>query len=378
MLTLGARLHALSAVILLVAIIGALPGMTPRAAAAEAQTVTVAVHDLEPFVMTNGQIKSGFTIELLEAVAKRENWTLAYLSVDNVNQQLEAVRDNRVDAAATAISITSDRTRDYDFSQPILNSGLQIMVPTSQLERSTPGLKNFLDLIFSKTMFVWLLAGLVISILPAHLIWLAERRHEHSMVSRSYFKGVLQSMAWSLGMLSGQPDTFPRHRFTRGLSIVWAFVGLVFVAYYTATLTANLTVEKFDAKINQPADLVGKRVCTVANTEPADYLTSIGVSPKTVASIGDCYTALKKGELDAVVFDSPVLRYYVANEADGVAQLVGTVFEPEDYGVAFPNGSELRKRFNQGLLAVREDGTFDLIKQKWFGFETDSGQTSGS
>ena len=378
MLTLGSRLHALSAVILLVAIIGALPGMTPRAAAAEAQTVTVAVHDLEPFVMTNGQIKSGYTIELLEAVAKRENWTLAYLSVDNVGEQLQAVREERVDAAATAISITADRTKDYDFSQPILNSGLQIIVPTSQLERSTPGLKNFLDLIFSKIMLVWLIAGLVISILPAHLIWLAERRHTDSMVSRSYFKGVLQSMAWSLGMLAGQPEAFPRHRFTRGLSIVWAFVGLVFVAYYTATLTANLTVEKFDAKINQPADLVGKRVCTVANTEPADYLTSIGVSPLGEKTIGDCFTALKKNELDAVVFDSPVLRYWVANESDGVAQLVGTVFEPEDYGVAFPNGSELRKRFNQGLLAIREDGTFDLIKQKWFGFETSSDGTNGS
>ncbi len=378
MLRVGGRLHALSAVILLVAMIGALPGMLPRAAAAEAETVTVATHDLEPFVMTDGQIKSGFTIELLEAVAKRENWTLAYLSVDNVEQQLAAVREERVDAAAAAISITAKRTRDYDFSQPILGAGLQIMVPTSQLERSTPGLKDFLDLLFSKIMFVWLLAGLVISVLPAHLIWLTERRHTHSMVSKSYFKGILQSMAWSLGMLAGQPDTFPQHRFTRGLSILWAFVGLVFVAYYTATLTANLTVEKFDAKINQPSDLVGKRVCTVAATEPADYLTSIGVSPREVATIDDCYAALKKGDLDAVVFDSPVLRYYVANEADGVAQLVGTVFEPEDYGVAFPNGSDLRKRFNQGLLAVKEDGTFDLIKQKWFGFENDPDGQNGS
>jgi len=46
----------------------------------------------------------------------------------------------------------------------------------------------------------------------------------------------------------------------------------------------------------------------------------------------------------------------------------GTVFEPDDYGVVFPNGSPLRKKFNQGLLSVREDDTYDLIKQKWFGF----------
>ena len=45
-----------------------------------------------------------------------------------------------MDAAATAISITAERTKDYDFSQPILNAGLQIMVPTTQLEHSTPRL----------------------------------------------------------------------------------------------------------------------------------------------------------------------------------------------------------------------------------------------
>lgn len=177
-------------------------------------------------------------------------------------------------------------------------------------------------------------------------------------------------------MLAGQPESIPRHALTRGLAVLWAFVGIIFVAFYTATLTANLTVERFDAKINTPADLVGKRVCTVAKTEPASYLNSIGVRADEVPTIDDCYVDLKRGELDAVVFDSPVLRFFVAHEGAGFAQTVGTIFEPEDYGVAFPNGSQLRKQFNRGLLSIREDGTYDLIKQKWFGFE--SANSSGS
>ena len=146
-----ARLRAIAMVLLMVAAIGSLPAV---ASAADPQNVTVATHDLEPFVMTNDSIKSGFTIELLEAVAKREAWTLEYVSVENVAAQLAAVAEERVDAAATAISITSDRTRDYDFSQPVLNAGLQIIVPTSSLERSTPGLSDFIDLLFSKTMLI--------------------------------------------------------------------------------------------------------------------------------------------------------------------------------------------------------------------------------
>lgn len=355
--------------VFLVSMIGALPGLSPQAGAAEPTEVTVATHDLEPFVMTDNGIKSGFTIELLEAVAQRLNWTLDYVSVDNVAQQLQAVSERRVDAAATAISITADRAEDYDFSQPLLNSGLQIMVPVGQIERSSPGLADFVELVLSKTMLLWLAAGLVISVIPAHIIWLTERRHEHSMVPKSYFKGVFRAMGWSLGMLAGQPDEVPHHSMTRVLATLWAFVGVIFVAFYTATLTANLTVEKFNAQINGPADLLGKRVCTVANTAPAAYLDTLGVQARGRGSINDCYAELKKGDLDAVVFDSPVLRFYVAHDGAGIGKLVGTVFEAEDYGVAFPNRSELRKNFDQGLLAVREDGTYDLIKQKWFGFE---------
>lgn len=359
------RLRALVAA-LAVAILPALPGFSPSAAA-DPQNVTVATHELEPFVMTDGGIKSGFTIELLNAIAEREDWTLDYVDVANVTEQLQAVAERRVDAAATAISITADRTKDYDFSQPILNSGLQIMVPTRNLERSTPGLRDFLDLVFSKMMLIWLLAGLVISVIPAHIIWFSERRHGHPMVPKSYFRGVFRALGWSLGMLAGQPDDIPKHTLTRILATLWAFVGVIFAAYYTATLTANLTVDKFNAQINSPDDLLGKRVCTVTGTQPATYLDSIGVQAKGVATIDDCYAELTKGNLDAVVFDAPVLRFYVSHEGAGIAQIVGTIFEAEDYGVAFPDGSELRKRFDRGLLSIREDGSYDLIKQKWFG-----------
>ena len=368
----GVRLRALSAVALLVTMIGALPGLMPSAGAADPVVVTVATHNLEPFVMTRDGIKSGFTIELLEAVAERENVTLEYVDVANVTEQLQAVADGRVDAAATAISITAERTKDYDFSQPILNAGLQIMVPTTHLQRSTPTLSEFLRLLFSKMMLVWLIAGLVLSVIPAHIIWFSERKHEHSMVPKSYLPGVFRSFGWSLSMLAGQPDDVPKHTFTRVLAILWAFVGIIFVAFYTATLTANLTVEKFDSQISSPADLLGKRVCTVAETESAQYLSSIGVAAQGAAQIEDCYAALRGGKLDAIVFDAPVLRFYANHEGSGVGQIVGTIFEPEDYGVAFPNGSEMRKQFNRGLLSVREDGTYELIKQKWFGSD-DSG-----
>ncbi|MGI9123829.1 MAG: transporter substrate-binding domain-containing protein [Mycobacterium sp.] len=364
----GARLRAVFVVTLLLAIIGALPGLASPAGA-EQRVVTMAVHDLAPFVMTNGNVKTGFTVDILDQVAKHTGWTIKYIDAPDVREQLKAVTENRADAAAGAISITADRAMTFDFSQPMLNGGLQIMVPSGMTERTQPGLMDFLKLLFSKTMLVWLGVALLLTVIPAHITWLIERRHHNSMVSKSYFPGIFEAFGWGLGVLAAQPDDNPRHWGNRGLALVWAFVSIIFVAYYTATLTANLTVERFDAQISSPADLYDKRVCTVAGTTSADFLNELGIKPQGVTTIEECFAGIRTHDYDATVFDAPVLQYYVSHDGAGAAELVGTVFQSEDYGIAFRNGSDLRKTFDEALLSIREDGDYDLIKGKWFGTE---------
>lgn len=43
-------------------------------------------------------------------------------------------------------------------------------------------------------------------------------------------------MWWAAGTLATQAEQMPRHWFARVLAILWMFVGVVFVAYYTAQL----------------------------------------------------------------------------------------------------------------------------------------------
>ena len=71
--------------------------------------------------------------------------------------------------------------------------------------------------------------------------------------------------------------------------------------------------------------------------------------------------------MDAVVFDAPILAYYVNNEGYNSAQLVGPVFLRENYGIILPPNSPLAEEINQSLLRLREDGTYGEIYRKWFG-----------
>ena len=361
-----ARLRTLTVVALLIAAVGGLPGLIPRAGAAP-RAVTVATRELTPFVMTQGDLKTGFTIDLLDEIAKHTGWTYTYITEGNVKELLNAVAEGRADMGASAVSITGERARAFDFSQPILNAGLQIIAPVGNTERADPGLVDFVKLLFSHTMLVWLLAALALTIIPAHIIWAMERGDPGSMVDRKYLPGIFQAFGWGLGMLAAAPFDPPRRWPIRAVVVLWTFVAIIFAAYYTAILTTNLTVARINSQIKSPSDLIGKAACTVSNTTSAAALTKIGVPFTGRPKIDDCLTGFEQKQFDAVVYDAPVLQYYVAHRGAGLADLAGPVFKDEDYGVVFPIGSELRRQFDDALLSVQEDGEFDRLKQKWFG-----------
>jgi polar amino acid transport system substrate-binding protein len=43
------------------------------------------------------------------------------------------------------------------------------------------------------------------------------------------------------------------------------------------------------------------------------------------------------------------------------------VLQAESYGIAFPNDSPVVELVNQALLELREDGTYDRLRDDYFG-----------
>ncbi|KUH96077.1 ABC transporter substrate-binding protein [Mycobacterium sp. IS-1556] len=373
----GLRWYALAVTVLWVCLFAAVPGAAPRASAEPdpapapapgTRTVTAAVHTLEPFVMPTGSgALTGFSVELWEEITKRLDWSTQYIETGDVRGQLAAVADGRAKVAVGGISLTAEREQSFDFTHPTLDAGLQIIVPVHDTRPSVPGFGGYLDLLLSRTMLIWLSAAVVVSVLPAHVFWLIERRSDKPVVSRAYFPGIVQSFAWGIGSLVGKNSASATKTVTKALAILWGFAGIVFIAYYSANLSATLTVAKLDAKITGPADLYDKSVATVAGTTAATFLRGMGIEATETSTVEDSYHLLREEGYDAVVFDAPVLRYYVAHRGEGVAVMAGPVFHEEDQGFVTEIGSPLRRPINQTLFRMREDGTYNLIKEKWFG-----------
>jgi len=145
------------------------------------------------------------------------------------------------------------------------------------------------------------------------------------------------------------------------------FAGVVFVAFYTAQLTANLTVQQIQGSIKGPEDLPGKKIATTKGSTAVVYLRELNADVLEVSSIDDAYRALIDRKVDAVVSDAPVLLYYAAHGGKGQVQTVGQVFRKEDYGIVFKSGSTLRRQVDDALLSMREDGSYQKLYEKWFG-----------
>jgi polar amino acid transport system substrate-binding protein len=144
-------------------------------------------------------------------------------------------------------------------------------------------------------------------------------------------------------------------------------LSIILIAQFTASVTSLLTVQQLQGTISGASDLPGKTIATVQNTTAARYLTENGLNFVGVARIEDAYQLLEEQKVEAIVYDAPVLLYHALTQGKGRTQVVGRIFQQEQYGIALPTGSALREPINEVLLEIQMDGTYDALYTKWFG-----------
>jgi polar amino acid transport system substrate-binding protein len=87
---------------------------------------------------------------------------------------------------------------------------------------------------------------------------------------------------------------------------------------------------------------------------------------------------LETGGIDAVVADNGVVVNYVKNNGGNKFRTVNdAAFTPEQYGIAVKKGNaELLAKLNQGLAAIRADGSYDRIYAQYLGAPVPPGSAS--
>lgn len=79
-------------------------------------------------------------------------------------------------------------------------------------------------------------------------------------------------------------------------------------------------------------------------------------------NIDNAYMELGTNRADAVLHDTPNILYFIKTAGNGQFKAVGDSLEAQQYGIAFPKGSdELREKVNGALKTLKENGTYNEI-----------------
>lgn len=331
---------------------------------APGSTVTVGIKPLDPFVVRADDQYRGFSIDVWNEIARRNSWRTSYVWHDTLPPLLDDVRRSAVDVGIAGITITKDREQVLDFSYPMFSAGLEVMTTPLGQASWTSEVGGLL----SAGVGHYLLAMLAVLVAAGHVVWLATRRRTRL----GYLPGVGMGIyrAAGLGLVGDYGVAEPQRPWGRAAAVVWTITGISFVSLFTAALASQLTAQHIQSAITGVHDLAGAKVATVTGSSAAAYLTAHEIGFTGLSTIEDAYRQLDHGDADAVVFDSPVLQHHVKATGTTNEILVGGVFAQQNYGIALPTASPLRKKINETLLDMTADGTYAELVTRYFGDTT--------
>ncbi|QDX30365.1 glutamine ABC transporter substrate-binding protein GlnH [Dickeya poaceiphila] len=138
--------------------------------------------------------------------------------------------------------------------------------------------------------------------------------------------------------------------------------------YYNSGLLVMVRADNQDIKGEQ--DLNGKVVAVKSGTGSVDYAKA-NLKTKELRqfpNIDNAYLELGTNRADAVLHDTPNILYFIKTAGNGKFKAVGDSIKAQQYGIAFPKGSDdLRNKVNGALKTLRDNGTYATLYKKWFG-----------
>ncbi|MFF7979301.1 ABC transporter substrate-binding protein [Streptomyces sp. NPDC007901] len=132
------------------------------------------------------------------------------------------------------------------------------------------------------------------------------------------------------------------------------------------------------AKATSVADLKGLKLGAQVGTTSLNYISDV-VKPSQEAAAysknDQAISALKNGQVDAIVTDLPTAFYVTAAQVTN-AKIVGQ-FEnqggtPEQFGLVLDKGSALTSCVSSAVDALRKDGTLAALEKQWLSDAVDA------
>ncbi|CAF3386065.1 unnamed protein product, partial [Rotaria sp. Silwood2] len=294
-----------------------------------------------------------------------------------------SVSEGVYDIIIADVTVTSARSKIVDFSSPIYDNSLRLVV--RQANNAGIDLFAFLKP-FSYRLWILVLGTCIYA---GILMLLIERRKNEDLQNRSIISQLTLSIWYCFGYMVGFGSEFNARTaggrlLTAGLYILC----LILVASYTANLASDLTVTKSQFVISGIDDIKSgtvpiNRVGIYVGTATEDYIKTVIPAGRQnfypVHSFEELYDSLLAGLINVFLLDEALVEYALNNIYCNLT-IVGSPVAESSYAIVTPKKWLYASDLDVSILAIREAGQIDGLKQKWLQTGTcpDSTPTSTS
>ncbi|CAF1176648.1 unnamed protein product [Adineta ricciae] len=365
------------------------------------------------------QCCSGFYIDIFNVLKERlkfefelyqvldRTWGARNPITNKWNGLVAEILENRADLTLTSLKVTTERNAAVDFSIPLMETGIALIVSLRQGAISTTAFLKPYDYRIWVLILLVTLHGVAIMIflfeyfkqrLTVHyshygledgeklpnspwqlILDLFRRSEKKKNLNITFFQSVW--LSWVILFRAPAKVNNPKGFTSKFMANIWACFCLAFTASYTANLAAfMITKDTYfelsgitDHRISNPHSIKPSfRFGTVANGSTDEVLKTNHKEVYTYMTqfmkknITEGIKALKAHELHAFLYDAVVLDYLSGQDDECKLRVVGNWYAMTGYGIAFPKQSKFKEMINKEIIEMHHSGEIERLRRFWF------------
>ncbi len=320
--------------------------------------LVIATRSVPPFAFKKETGEwNGLAIDLWRDIATQLDLKYRFVEAPTITDLIDGVSTGKYDLGVGAITVTSAREQKVEFTHPFFSTGLAIATQPSSDYPILSTLSEFLTLEILQIVLIVIGS----TILVGFLIWYLERRSNEALGSAG--EGFWSSLSMLLTSQFSEPG--PRTFVGRVIAVAWVFASIILMTFFTGFVASSLTVQSLHGRVQGVSDLPKMRVGAVKGTTGATWLSDALIPATSYEKVQEALEAVEAGKVDAVVYDAPALQYLQKTMYQDRILILPDKFAPQEYALALPLGSPLRRPVNQQLLSIKEK---DAWRKKVFEF----------
>ena len=310
--------------------------------------LVIGITETPPFIVHKNGRLTGISISSWELVNEKLEADYRYKVFPSLDSLLKAVENGTVDLSINPITVTDQRMRRIDFSQPYFISH------TAIAKKDESKIWKYISNILSWNFISAILILVGVIFIFGFLVWLFERKANQDQFHQGG-RGIFQGFWWSAVTMTtvGYGDKSPRTFGGRFVGLIWMFMAIIMISSLTAGIASSLTVQNMHEEINSVQDLEKFEVITVQSSSAQELLDQYGIASSKVLNSGEGFESIARNNDVLFVYDQPILNYYIAqNSLKDKYVVLPKMLKKDYYSYSFPKGSTLVKKIDPILVAT--------------------------